>query len=313
MKEKNSFDVIIVGGGPAGLSAALMLGRSRRNVLVFDNKQYRNAYSQAMHGFLTRDGIDPGELRQIAKEQLLKYENIQIKNETVTHAIKQEKDFLITVENGEQYLAKKLLLATGLIDNWPKLEGAVECYGKSIFHCPYCDGWELRDQPLAVYGRGEDSAKFALELLLWSNDIILCTDGPSQLNEEYKKRLVEDQIPIYEEPILKLVEKDGILEKIVFKKGNFIERRALFFNTKTVQRCPLAKMLGCEFDEEGGVKTGKYEVTSIPGLFVAGDSSRDVLQAIVAASEGVQAAIAINTALLNRELVKTDPNIKLSL
>lgn len=297
------FDVVIVGGGPAGLSAALMLGRCRRLVLVCDNQQYRNAYSHAMHGFLSRDGIDPAELRKIAREQLRPYESVEIRHVTVVDALHENHQFNLVLDNGDRILAKKLLLATGLRDQWPTMKGAKELYGSSIVHCPYCDGWELRDQPLAAYGVGDErGGKFALELLLWSKDLVLCTDGPSQLSEQMTERLNQQGVAIREERIVELKGKEGILEQIIFERGEPLKRRALFFNTRSTQQSDLAARLGCEFDESGGIKVGKYESTNIPGLFVAGDATRDVLHAVVAASEGVEAAFAINTSLIKQDI-----------
>lgn len=300
----DQFDVVIIGGGPAGLSAALVLGRCCRRVLVCDNGKYRNDYSQVMHGFLTRDGIHPAELRQIGREQLCRYETVQIRNVTVIDALRQNHEFMVTMENGECVLARRLLLATGLCDEWPKIKGAKELYGRSIFHCPYCDAWEVRHQPLAVYGRGDKGGGgLALELTLWSKDIVLCSDGPAELSDKYRERLKYKGISIREERIIELEGKEGILQNIIFEGGVKLMRRAIFFNTPSPQRSHLASRLGCELDEKGGVKAGKSGIiTNIPGLFVAGDVSRDVFQAIVAASEGSEAAVAINSDLLQEDL-----------
>lgn len=297
------FEVVIIGGGPAGLSAALALGRCLRNVLICDDEQYRNAYSQSMHGFLTRDGIHPAELRKIAREQLIQYETVQIKHVKVIKVTKEGGQFHLALENGEHVLARKLLLATGLRDQWPTIPGAKELYGRSIFHCPYCDGWEMRNQPLVAYGRGDKrGAQFALELLLWSKDVVLCSDGPSELSEKYRERLARHGILIYENRIVQLESEDGILKKVLFENGESLERRAIFFNTPSCQRSDLAAQLGCTFDENGGVIVDKREETDVVDLFVVGDSSRDVLQAIVAAGEGFQAAVAINTELIKEDL-----------
>lgn len=299
------YDVAIIGGGPAGLSAALILGRCRRKVVLFDDGKYRNAHSHEMHGFLTRDGIPPATLRQIAQEQLQKYETVEVQNIKVVEASKKNKEFHLVLENGHPISSQKLLIATGLFDEWPKIPGCEEIYGTSIFHCPYCDGWELRDQPLAVFAKGDTKGgSFALELTLWSKDIVLCSNGPSELSDHYRKRLDHHRILVREEPLLRVENNEGILERILFEQGEAIHRRAIFFNTKSSQRSDLAAQLGCEFDEKGGIKVGKFECTNIPGLFVAGDASRDVFQAIVAASEGVEAAIAINTSLIERDLAE---------
>lgn len=295
-----NFDVIIVGGGPAGLSAALYLGRCCRRVLVCDDGQYRNAYSKSMHGFLSRDGINPAELRQIGRQDLQKYETVEIRAIKVVDATRQDGEFQIVLENGQKISSKKLLLATGLWDEWPTLKGAKELYGRSIFHCPYCDAWELRNQPLAVLGRGDLKAgELALSLTMWTDDIVLCSNGPSELSDDYRERLARKNISIREEPVKQLISNDVILEKIEFEEGETLARRAIFFISKTKQRSDLAAKLGCSFDEHGGVIVGKFEATDIAGLFVAGDTSRDVLQAIVAASEGFEAAVAINAALFN--------------
>lgn len=295
-------DVVIVGGGPAGLSAALLLGRCRRRVIVCDNGQYRNAVAKELHGFLTRDGIPPAEFRQIAKEQLRRYE-IEIWNVHVQKAACKEKLFELTLADGRSLLTRKLLLATGICDEWPQLDGAKELYGKSIFHCPYCDGWEVRDQPLAVYGNDNDHGELALNLMLWSKEVILCTNGPSQLSPDLYKKLQRYDVGLNQQRIAKLEGKEGILEQIIFENGEKLSRRALFFHPKSTQRSDLATQLGCARDEKGSIKTGKYEVTSLPGVFVAGDTSRNVFQAIVGAGEGAEAAFAINTSLLNEELI----------
>lgn len=290
--------MVIVGGGPAGLSAGLLLGRCGREVLICDNEQYRNRYSQSMHGFLSRDGIHPAELRKIAREQMQSYPSVTIEKINILQARRSPQGFQLLSDDQVTIETRMLLLATGLRDRWPEIEGAKEMYGKSIFHCPYCDAWEVRNQPLAVLANGDKRAgDLALELKVWSQDIVIFTDGPSEISSNYKERLSKHQIPIYEEKILSLEGTKGLLESIVLETGEKIARKALFFNTHSPQRSDLANQLGCEFDENGGVIVGKYECTNIPGLFVAGDASRELFQAIVAASEGVGAAFAINTAL----------------
>lgn len=298
----SKFDVIIVGAGPAGLSAALILGRCRRRVLICDSGKPRNARSHALHGFLTRDGIEPAEFLRIGREQLRMYETVELQDVKVTDAQRNREGFELTLNNGERVRSRKLLLATGVVDDIPKIEGIDEFYGRSVFHCPYCDGWELRDQPLAVYGRGENGVGLALELLFWSADLVLCTDGPSEISPEDSQRLIQHNISVRDEKIERLDGDDGVLERVRFVGGTEISVRAMFFSSDNRQASDLPQKLGCDFTDQGCVSTGEYETTNVPGLFVAGDASRLVQFVIVAAAEGAQAAVAINKELMKEDL-----------
>ena len=298
-----AIDVVIVGAGPAGLSAALMLGRCRRSVVVFDSGHPRNASSHALHGFLTRDGIAPADFLALARRELETYRTVQIRDEEVS-AVECQPDrcFLVTLASGEQVRSRKLLLATGVVDNLPEIPGFRELYGRSVFHCPYCDGWELCDQPLAIYGRGERGFGLALELTAWSRDLVLCTDGPSEIEPDDLGRLSRHGIGVREERVSRLEIAGGALASIVFDGAPPLARRALFFTTGQYQRSDLLERLGCRFNDKGTVSTGKYETTHLPGLFVAGDASRAVQWVVVAAAEGAEAAFAINTDLLKEDL-----------
>jgi len=296
------FDVIIVGAGPAGLSAALVLGRCRRRVLVCDSGKPRNAASHGLHGYLTRDGIEPAEFLRIARDQLRQYETVDLRHAEVIEARRLENTFEITLPDGARLTSRRLLLATGVVDELPQIEGLPAFYGTSVFHCPYCDGWEMRDQPLAVYGQGENGAGLALELLLWSRDLVLCTDGPTDLTAEDIERLDRHNIAIREDKLVRLEGNEGVLERIVFAKGESLAVRAMFFSTGQRQASHLAEKLGCAFTDQGCVDTGEYETTNVRGLYVAGDASRLVQFVIVAASEGAQAAVAINKELMKEDL-----------
>lgn len=295
-------DVIIVGAGPAGLSAALMLGRCRRSVLVFDTGHPRNAASQALHGYLTRDGIAPREFLRMAREELGQYDTVSLRDGEVVSAACLESRFEVRLADGERVTARKLLIATGVVDNLPDIDGFFELYGRSIFHCPYCDGWEVRDQPIAVYGSGERGLGLSLELTAWSRDLVLCTDGPSEIDADGRSRLDELGIAIREEAVARLEGRAGKLADVVFADGTRLPRTAMFFTTGQTQRSNLMVQLGCEFNDKGTVRTGKYETTHLPGLFVAGDASRAVQWVVVAAAEGAEAAFAINTDLLKEDL-----------
>lgn len=297
------YDVVIVGAGPAGLNAALILGRCRRSVLVCDNGRPRNAASRALHGYLTRDGMDPREFRSIGREELRPYETVELRDVAATDAqCEPSGQFRVTLADGAVVRSRKLLVATGVCDNVPDVPGIQELYGRSVFHCPYCDGWEVRDQPLAIYGRAHRGVGLALELTAWSRDLVLCTDGPAEIGDDDRARLARNGIAIREDRVSALEGRNGILERILFTAGAPLPRRALFFTAGQFQRSELAIRLGCEFNDKGTVRTGKYESTHLPGLYVAGDASRAVQWVIVAAAEGAEAAFAINTDLIQEDL-----------
>jgi thioredoxin reductase len=290
------WDVIVVGGGPAGLSAALMLGRACRKVLVLDSGEYRNGASHAAHGFLTRDGTPPEEIRRLAREELTRYD-VEVRQARVVDALRCETTFEVILEDGSRKVCRRLLLATGVVDELPRVPGLEPLYGRSVHHCPYCDGWEVRGQPLAAYGRDHEAAELALALTSWSNDVLFFTDGPSRLRGEDRLLLARHRIQVRDERVARLEGRDGLLSAVVLHHGERVSRRALFFHGPTRPRSDLAERLGCLFTRKGAVKTGKLEGTNVPGLWVVGDASHDVKWVIVAASEGAKAAMAINKSL----------------
>lgn len=301
-------DVLIIGGGPAGLSAALVLGRCKRQVLLCDAGTPRNAQSQGVHGFLTRDGIAPADLRRLGREQLSAYPNVTVRDGEVVHVDCEHDHFAARLADGSKLTASKLLFAPGLIVDLPQIDGFAEFYGRGVFDCPYCDGWEVRDQPLAVFARGDSGVKFALQLLGWSSSVTLCTDGPSQLTSVAQQELRENGITVIEEKVARLEKEDTAFRGIRFANGKVLACRALFFVAETIRPSPILANLGCDLTDRGAAKTGEYENTQVPGLYVAGDASRRVDFAIVAAAEGAMAAFSINRELL-KERFKPRPGV----
>ena len=291
-----SYDVIIVGGGPAGLNAALVLGRYRHTVLVCDSGHYRNHVAHAMHGFLSRDGFPPAELLRVSREQLQPY-GVAMMDTEITDAVKRETGFELKTAQGEILSARKLLLATGITDNLPEVAGFSALYGVSAFHCPYCDGWENRDKRIVAYARGPEVAEFACTLRPYTSDLILCTDGRCELSEAERARLARHGIPLIEKTVARLEGQRGQLTHIVFNDGEALERDTLFFHLGQKQRSQLAARLGCQVSNEEGAQADDKCATDIPGLFIAGDATRDVQQVIVAAAEGAKAAFEINMEL----------------
>ena len=290
-------DVIIVGGGVAGLSAALILGRCRRDVLLFDKGEPRNASSRALHGFLSRDGIPPLELLEIARKELEKYTTVKLQHMEIMDAVRIDSGFRVTLNTGDTVECKMLLLATGVADELPEVDGLPEFYGTSIFHCPYCDGWEFSDQPIAIYGRDHRAFGLAMKMLDWSPHLTLCSNGVPELDRDQKEQLTVRKISVIETPIQKFEGENGLLEQIRFQDGSSLPCKALFFALGHKQKSHLPEKLGCEFNDKGCVITSDYESTCVPNLFVAGDASEQLQLAIIAAAEGANAAFAINTAL----------------
>lgn len=292
------YDVVIVGGGPAGLSAALVLGRCRRRVLVLDDEDPRNARAHHMHGFLSREGISPWELRRIARAQLEPFD-VELRRERATDARCIEVGFAITTARGI-VTGRKLVLATGMRDEVPAIEGIEPLLGSSVHFCPYCHGWECRDRALAAYARGGDEAvEFALGLTTWSRDVILFTDG-EVLGSAAHETLGKNGVAVREARITRL-EADAAeppqLTAVVLEGGDVVPRGSMFVHAGRSQRSDLPAKLGVVFAPDSTVLVGTCEVTNVPGLWVVGDASRDVQFAIVAAAEGAKAAYAINREL----------------
>ena len=243
--QADSVDAVVVGAGPAGLSAALILGRARRTAIVCDDGRPRNARSHALHGFLTRDGEHPQRLRALAFDELRGY-GIEVRAHAVVDAARVGGQFAVHLESEAVINARALLLATGVEDDVPAIEGLEALYGRSVFHCPYCDGWELRDQPLAAYGPGTNGYKLAVALISWSQDVVLFTGGGPPPSRHERATLAALDIPLRREPIVRLEGVDGRLERLILAGGASVSRRALFFKTG-VRTAALGLLIGLPF------------------------------------------------------------------
>lgn len=292
------FDVIIAGGGPAGLSAALMLGRCRRRVLVCDEGTPRNRWSHALHGYLTRDGIAPLELNRIGRRELATY-GVDLKPAHVRAVERIGSTFRVSTDS-EMFESRYVLIATGVADDVPTIPGLSECYGRSVFHCPYCDGWEQRDRRIGVVGPTRSAIPLAMSLTTWSPHVALLTNGV-RLGMATLGRVGRNGVQVETARIDALEHDHGALSRVRFRNGQHRELDALFFTAGQHPRCDLASSLGCAFNRKGTVKTTLTSATNVPGVFVAGDASHDAQFAIVAAAEGVKAAVAINQALQEAE------------
>jgi len=300
------YDVLVIGAGPAGLSAALVLGRARRRVLVFDSGQPRNAPSPAAHTVFTRDGTPPMELLRLGREQLRPYEGVEVRDSEVIDAVRNaDGSFAAVLADGSRVAGRRLLLTTGMLEKLPEIDGMRELWGTGVLHCPYCHGWEVRDQPLGVYGRGDVALDLAGILRGWSHDLVICSNGPSGLTDEERRKLARYGIVLREEIIVRLEgrpgKEDGTLERIVFADGSVLPRRALFARLPQQQHSDLAERLGCTLTDRHQVETNADGQTSVRGVYAAGDLAQPKQQVIVAAADGAVAAMALNYELLMEE------------
>jgi thioredoxin reductase len=295
------YDAIIIGGGPAGLNAAVVLGRCRRTVLLFDTGKQRNRLSNGMRNYLTRDDILPSAFLKIANTEIRKY-GVTAYHSEIIHAEKLRTGiFHVRDKRGVSYYSKKLLIATGLQDTIPSIQGIESFYGRSVFHCPYCDGWEVKNKKIGVYAKNKNGFELAISLKTWSGHISLYSDGRNYLKPLEKDVLQKESIEVFTQKIVKLEGKNGRLSNVVFERG----RRpcdALFFVNGYKQQCDIAKALGCEMNKKQVVITNRLQQANIPGVYVAGDVSRDMHFVVVAAAEGAKAAVSINKELQKEEL-----------
>jgi thioredoxin reductase len=292
------YDVTIVGAGPAGLSAALSLGRMRRRVLVCDTGAGRNSVSHAAHNIFTRDGTPPSELRRIGRDQLRPYETVEVRDTGVDTASPTARGFEFTLSDGTVLESRRLMLASGVVDVLPEIDGLTSFWGRGAYTCPYCDGWEHRDQPVAAYSTGPAGIHGATLLTLLSEDVTLFTDGTAPLSQEERERLTARNIVIREERVARVEGSGGTLASVILATGESVPCWALFVQTRQRQHSTLPQQLGCTLTEQGFVEVDALGRTSVPGVSAAGDMTRMQHQVIIAAADGAIAAAGINADLL---------------
>ncbi|WP_028066578.1 NAD(P)/FAD-dependent oxidoreductase [Solirubrobacter soli] len=294
-REPELYEVAIIGGGPAGLSAALVLGRARRRVIVIDAARPRNAPAAHMQGFLSRDGTPPSELLDLGRAEVLHY-GVEVVTDRVVDALG---DFTLRMLSGRFVEARHVLLATGAGDVLPTgIEGARERWGRDFLHCPYCHGWEVRDRPVGVLG----SVEHAHLLRQWTDDVTLFTHSTAVTDAE-RATLHARGIAIVDGTVERLVVEDDRLRAVQLAGGRMVERAAVFM--RPALRANLdnpAVLLGCELRDDGLVHTGADGRTSVPGVWAAGNATNPRAQVITAAGEGSAAAIAINTELVRADI-----------
>lgn len=288
------FDVLVVGGGPAGLSAALVLGRACRSVLVTDGPSARNDATEAVHGFLSRDGTPPAEFRRISREQLMPYD-VQVRETPVAEIRPQAgRPFLVTLGDSSTVAARRVLLATGMRDHLPDVPGFDEVYGRSAHHCPYCDGWEWRDQRVAVYAP-EGGLPYAHTLRSWTPTVTLLTDGHRAPSAQEVRRLFGrvGGLEIVTAPLSVLRSRDGYITAVEFDGADPLPCDAFFFHLGMEQASGLPASLRCRM-KDGYVRVEDSGVTSVPGVYAAGDITPGPQSVALAVAEGSVVAASIH-------------------
>lgn len=296
----SAYDMIVVGASNAGLSAALVLGRARRRVLVLDGGPARNATAFHTHSFFTRDGAAPQQVLGIGREQLRPYP-VEICALEAQQAALTPTGVGLTLAGGTVVTAAALVLATGVSDELPAVPGLAALWGRGVYHCPYCHGWENRYGRVVVYGRGEAGYQQAVLLHHWCSRLSLCTDGPAGLTPAQRTHLAALGVPILEAPVAALDGSIKCLRAIAFDDGHREPVDAVFLRPAQRQRSSLAAQLGCTFAPDGVyVQVNETGLTSVPGVYAVGDMTGPFQQAILAAASGTRAAAALNNELIFR-------------
>jgi thioredoxin reductase len=301
------WECVVVGGGAAGLSAGLVLGRAGRRTLLVDSGQQSNLPAHGVGGLLGHDGRSPAELYEAGRKELAAYPSVEVRSGEVVSGKRVGEVFELETSDGSHERTRRVVLATGMEYRPPEVKGLKECWGTSVFHCPFCDGWELRDQPLAVLARGEKAIHSALLLRGWTDDLVLLTDGPADLSDDDRSRLDEAGVKIDERQVAELVSCDAELECVQFADGDRLQFRGLLAATTLHQRSRLAEQLGAEPGEatpfgETPVKVDGLCRTTTPGVFAAGDLSTQLPPSVASAiAAGSLAGMSVVQSLLADE------------
>ena len=298
MNENQQFDVIIVGGSYSGLAAGMALGRALRRVLIVDSGLPCNRQTPFSHNFITQDGVPPQLIASKARIQVERYASVELKHGLVTEVISGDDGFNVQVDSASVYTAKKLVFATGVGDVMPDIPGFAECWGISVLHCPYCHGYEVRDEVTGVLGNGDKAFELVRLISNWTKDLTLFTNGPSTLTAEQAAKLGEHHIRIVETEVAELVHAGGHAERIHFKDGSASSIHALYAMPAFEQHCVLPQELGCALTDDGYLNVDMQQRTSIPGIYACGDNTTRLRTVANAVATGTTAGM-----MLNKELV----------
>jgi len=301
MTDSKQFDVIIVGGSYSGLAAGMALGRALRQVLIIDNGKPCNRQTPHSHNFITQDGKTPKEIATLARQQVEMYKTVTFFNGLATNGVKTENGFEIQTATGETFGAKKLIFATGIKDIMPGIEGYTECWGISVLHCPYCHGYEVKNERTGILGNGEYGFEFSMLISNWTKDLTLFTNGKSVLTDEQTAKLKSHNIKILEKEIKKLEHSNGYLPNIIFTDSTKSSVKAIYANSPFEQHCTIPQTLGCELTEQGYIKIDPFQKTTVHGIFASGDNTTRMRTVANAVAMGTTAGIMVNKEIIEEE------------
>ncbi|MBO9691830.1 NAD(P)/FAD-dependent oxidoreductase [Chryseobacterium sp.] len=299
--ENKNFDVIIAGGSYAGLSAGMSLGRSLRNVLIIDNGKPCNRQTPYSHNFVTHDGKTPGEIAQLAKKDVEKYDTVHFYNGTVVNTQKTTEGFEVKISSGEQFSTKKLIIASGVKDMMPEIPGFAECWGISILHCPYCHGYEVKNEVTGILSNGDMAYEFSKLIFNLTKKLTILTNGKAAFTGEQTEKLNQNKITVNEDEIDKIHHENGSIRKIVFKNGKEISLQALYAKIPFEQNINVSADLGCELTEQGFIKVDAMQKTNVPGVFACGDNVTMMRSVANAVAQGNFAGAVVNKELSDEE------------
>ncbi|APZ47175.1 pyridine nucleotide-disulfide oxidoreductase [Polaribacter reichenbachii] len=302
MNDKKEYDVVIIGGSYAGLSAAMALGRSLRTVLIIDSGKPCNIQTPHSHNFITQDGATPKDIFEKAKNQVLKYDTVEFLNDLAITTTKTTDVFLVNTNSIKNIKAKKVLFTTGVKDIMPNIKGFTECWGISILHCPYCHGYEVAHKNLGIIANGKTAFELCTLIQNWSNKLTLFTNGKSVLTEEQSNMISKLNIEVIEKEIEEIIHTDGSIENISFKNGSKTNIDAIFSRVPFDQHCKIPLELGCKTTEPGHIEVDFFQKTNIKGVYAAGDNTSPFRAVSLATSSGTIAGAAINKELIKESL-----------
>lgn len=301
MTRYKQFDVIIIGGSYSGLAAAMSLGRALKQVLIIDNNEPSNKQTPYSHNFLTQDGKTPKEISTLAKQQVASYNTVEFFNGLATTGIKTINGFEIQTALGEIFNAKKIIFATGIKDIMQDIDGYAACWGISLLHCPYCHGYEVRNEKTGILGNGEFGFEFSNLISNWTNDLTLFSNGKSTLTTEQAVKLKNHNIQIVETEIEKLEHTNGHLQKIIFKDGTASSIEIMYARSPFEQHCTIPQTLGCELTDIGYIKVDAFQETTVHGIFSCGDNTSRIRTVANAVAMGTTAGMMANKEIVLEE------------